>query len=122
MATAPTPERIVEFQRGILQFLQGGAQGASGTLRGRTFEQLELVCRRHFDGATPKHIFGRIDWRVVHELFTFIWTQASEDGRRHWAVLGEDLYGQMEYLHEGPAEPSVNEVAEGPAHAPLYAD
>ncbi len=112
MAATPTPERIAEFQRGILEFLQCGAQEALGTLRGRSFSKLELVCRRHFDGASPEHILGRIDWRVVHELFTFIWTQGRQDGRRHWTALGEELYQLMAYLHEGPAEPAADETPE----------
>jgi len=58
---------------------------------------------------------------VVQELFAFIWAQATEDSRRDWAALGEDLYRLMEYFHEGPSEPLVDEVAEGPARSPLYA-
>lgn len=102
MATPPTPESRAEFESGVLQFVQYGGDRAANTLRGRSFKKLELLCRRHFEGASPQHIFGPTDWRVVQETFTFIWKHASEDGRNHWATLGEDLYRMMEYLHDSP--------------------
>jgi hypothetical protein len=71
MATTPPPECKAEFRCAVLQFLHEGAVRAACTLRGRTFERIELLCRQHFSGLTPAHAFERLDWRVVQELFTF---------------------------------------------------
>jgi len=114
MATTPPPEREAEFQCGVLLFLREGAIRAAGTLRGRTFERVERLCRQHFCGITPTHAFERVDWRVVHELFTFIWNHASTKNCPAWAAFGEDLYAQMGYLYGGPMPPSGGDVRVAP--------
>jgi hypothetical protein len=87
-----------EIRERIVCFLTSEAKRANGALQQRSYSQLQLIVERYFDGVPNEHFYARIDWRVVHRLFCYIFQQrASEVG---WKCLGEELYGEMEYLHD----------------------
>jgi hypothetical protein len=89
---------MVEIRETIVCFLTSGANHANGALQQRSYAQLQLIVERYFDGVPNEHSYARIDWRVVHRLFCYIFQQTTSDVG--WKCIGEELYGEMEYLHD----------------------
>jgi hypothetical protein len=87
-----------EIQDQILSFLAAGAQTADGALQERTRARLHQLVHNHFDGSPNQHSGERIDWRIIQRFFAHIFAQ----GTTAWARIGEELYDEMQYLHDPP--------------------
>src|SRR6266568_9000396 len=82
----------------VLSFLAAGAQAADGALQERTYTRLHQLVQNHFDGIPNQHSYERLDWRIMQRLFTHLFAP----GTPAWARIGEELYNEMQYLHEPP--------------------
>lgn len=86
-----------EIQDQILSSIAAGAQTADGALHERTYARLQQLVQNRFDGTPNEHSFERLDWRIIQRFFAYLFEQESG-----WACIGEELYGEMQYLHEPP--------------------
>jgi len=101
METIMTGRKVEdEIRERILDFLVTGEKQAAGALQQRTYAQLCLVVEHYFDGIANTHFYQRIDWRIVQQMFAHIFAQAT--AARAWDRIGEELYGEMQYLHDHP--------------------
>lgn len=86
-----------EIQDQILSSIAAGAQTADGVLQDRTYARLQQLVQNRFNGSPNEHSFERLDWRIIQRFFAYLFEQNSA-----WAHIGEELYGEMQYLHEPP--------------------
>lgn len=102
LTTAPSPEQLEEIRAQILAFLSSDAMCASGAIQERTTALLDAIVRRYFDGVANQRSCARVDWRVVHRLFSHIWHQSASEKAKAWRFVGEDLYGEIECIIDNP--------------------
>jgi hypothetical protein len=100
-----SPTRDADIRRQLLSFLRADAERATGPLAERTYERLQRIVEQYFDGVSNHHSYDRVDWRIVHRLFSYIWQQDAAKNTQAWGQTGEDLYGEMRYLHDHPPIP-----------------
>jgi len=96
--TAMRPKSESDIRERILLFLESGAKQATGGIEGRTHARLHELVEHYFEGSPNQHSYERIDWRIVQRLFSHIFAQGATE--KAWAPIGEELYGEMRYLHE----------------------